>query len=60
MWAFTHAHAEKTVTFVDLCGHERYLKTTIFGLTGLLPDYGLVIVGGGLGGGSSRGHASST
>ena len=24
--------SEKTVTFIDLCGHEKYLKTTIFGL----------------------------
>ena len=26
--------SSKLVTFVDLCGHERYLKTTVFGLTG--------------------------
>ena len=35
----------RIVTFCDLAGHERYLKTTIAGLTGLLPDYALVIVG---------------
>lgn len=29
----------------DLCGHEKYLKTTIFGLTGLQPDYCMVLVG---------------
>ena len=28
------------MTFVDLCGHERYLKTTVFGLTGAVPDFG--------------------
>lgn len=49
MWSFCHAHSEKTITFVDLCGHERYLKTTIFGLMGLLPDYGMVIVGANMG-----------
>lgn len=49
MWTFCHTHSDKTITFVDLCGHERYLKTTIFGLTGLLPDYGMVIVGANMG-----------
>ncbi|KAA1118188.1 hypothetical protein PGT21_033147 [Puccinia graminis f. sp. tritici] len=28
--------AAKVVSFIDLAGHERYLKTTIFGLTGSL------------------------
>ena len=32
------------VTFVDLAGHERYLKTTMFGLTGYAPDYAMLIV----------------
>ncbi len=31
-------------TLVDLCGHEKYLKTTLYGLTGLFPDYGILIV----------------
>jgi GTPase len=35
----------RVITFVDLAGHERYLKTTILGLSGLLPDYALVMVG---------------
>jgi len=30
---------------VDLCGHEKYLKTTIFGLTCIKPDFAVVIVG---------------
>lgn len=34
----------KTITFVDLAGHEKYLKTTIKGLTGLNPDYALLVV----------------
>lgn len=29
---------------MDLCGHEKYLKTTIFGLVGLCPDYAVVVV----------------
>ncbi|MFX1513753.1 MAG: GTP-binding protein, partial [Promethearchaeota archaeon] len=36
--------SHKTLTFLDLAGHERYLKTTIFGLTGLQPDYALLVV----------------
>ena len=41
----------KTITYndhnlilVDLCGHEKYLKTTLFGITGYFPDYGILIV----------------
>ncbi len=34
----------KTITFIDLAGHERYLKTTIFGLASSNPDYAMLIV----------------
>ena len=34
---------------MDLCGHEKYLKTTIFGLTGLIPDYAMIIIGANMG-----------
>ncbi|MCH8908165.1 MAG: elongation factor 1-alpha, partial [Candidatus Heimdallarchaeota archaeon] len=34
----------KTITFHDLAGHKKYLKTTIFGLTGLTPDFAMLIV----------------
>ena len=27
-----------------MCGHEKYLKTTMFGLTGLIPDYALIVI----------------
>ncbi|KAI7839256.1 hypothetical protein COHA_006954 [Chlorella ohadii] len=37
--------ASKVVTLVDLAGHERYFKTTAYGLTGHLPDYACLIVG---------------
>jgi GTPase len=37
------------LTFLDLCGHEKYLKTTMFGLVGLLPDYSMIIVGANMG-----------
>ena len=35
----------QVVTLVDLAGHERYFKTTAYGLTGHLPDYACLIVG---------------
>lgn len=34
---------------MDLCGHEKYLKTTMFGLVGLMPDYAMIIVGANMG-----------
>lgn len=39
------ADAAKLISLVDLAGHERYFKTTAFGLTGHLPDYACVLVG---------------
>eukprot|EP00439_Symbiodinium_sp_Y106_P054833 s6859_g7.t1 len=38
------SQSERLVTFSDLCGHEKYLKTTIFGLVGQCPDYTMIIV----------------
>ena len=35
----------RTVSFVDLAGHEMYLKTTIHGLTSSYPDVAIVCVG---------------
>jgi GTPase len=35
----------KLINFIDLAGHERYLKTTIFGLTGFAPDYAMLMIG---------------
>lgn len=37
------------ITFLDLCGHEKYLKTTMFGLVGLMPDYAMIVVGANMG-----------
>lgn len=36
---------KKIVSFIDLAGHEKYLKTTVYGCTGMFPDYGLLIIG---------------
>ncbi|KAJ3299550.1 GTP binding protein [Borealophlyctis nickersoniae] len=42
--------AAKIVTFLDTCGHPKYQKTTISGLTGHAPDYACLIVGANAGG----------
>lgn len=37
---------EQSVIFIDLCGHRKYLKTTLFGIMGYYPDYAILIIGG--------------
>lgn len=37
------------ITFIDLAGHEKYLKTTIHGVTGHYLDYALILVGANMG-----------
>ena len=39
-----NANSRKTITLLDLAGHERYLKTTILGLTRFLPDYAMCVI----------------
>jgi GTPase len=48
-WKEVVTHSHKIISLVDLCGHEKYLKTTINGLTGLDPDFGCVVVGANMG-----------
>ncbi len=48
-WTQIATSSKKIVTFLDLCGHEKYLKTTMFGLVGLLPDYSMIVVGANMG-----------
>lgn len=43
-WVQIMQQSRQLVTFIDLCGHEKYLKTTIFGLVGLCPDYAMIVV----------------
>lgn len=43
-WKEIVEKSSKIITLVDLCGHERYLKTTVFGMTGSQPDYSCLIV----------------
>jgi GTPase len=37
--------SRRIITAVDLCGHEAYLRTTLYGITAHRIDYGLVIAG---------------
>ena len=48
-WAQVVKEADRSVTLIDLCGHEKYLKTTVFGLTGMCPDFCVVVVGANMG-----------
>src|SRR5438046_334395 len=41
--------SHKIVQLIDLCGHEKYLKTTMFGLSGLFPHYAMLVVGANMG-----------
>eukprot|EP01065_Artemidia_motanka_P047991 TRINITY_DN7638_c0_g1_i1.p1 TRINITY_DN7638_c0_g1~~TRINITY_DN7638_c0_g1_i1.p1 ORF type:complete len:772 (+),score=240.78 TRINITY_DN7638_c0_g1_i1:129-2444(+) len=34
----------KVFTLYDLAGHERYLKTTVLGMTGTAPDYACIVI----------------
>ena len=37
------------VTFIDLAGHEKYLRTTLHGITGHNIDYAMILVGANMG-----------
>lgn len=43
-WVKICERSTKVITFIDLAGHERYLKTTVFGMTGHAPDFGMLMV----------------
>jgi GTPase len=34
----------RAITFIDLCGHEKYFKTTANGVCGYYPDYSFVMI----------------
>ena len=48
-WEEICKKAAKVVSFIDLAGHERYFKTTLYGLSGCAPDYVMLMVGGNAG-----------
>lgn len=43
-WDGICGRSSKLVSFLDLAGHERYLKTTAFGMAGGAPDYVMLMV----------------
>lgn len=45
-WTKICERSSKVITFIDLAGHEKYLKTTVFGMTGHLPDFCMLMVRG--------------
>jgi small GTP-binding protein len=48
-WSEVMARTRKVVSLIDLCGHEKYLKTTMLGMVGMVPDYVMIVVGANLG-----------
>lgn len=44
-WEAISIQAAKIVSFIDLAGHEKYLKTTLYGLTSGAPSCVILIVG---------------
>jgi GTPase len=43
-WEEIGKHAAKVISFSDLAGHERYLRTTVFGMLSSSPNYCLLMV----------------
>ena len=48
-WPEIIKDSSKVISFYDLCGHEKYLSTTILGLTSSFPDICLILVGANMG-----------
>lgn len=57
-WTKICEKSSKVITFIDLAGHEKYLKTTVFGMTGHLPDFCMLMVRREGGGGENAGAPS--
>ncbi|CAF1139779.1 unnamed protein product, partial [Didymodactylos carnosus] len=41
--------SSKIITFIDLAGHHKYMKTTVFGLAAHLPDFAMLVINGSTG-----------
>lgn len=48
-WPEIISRSSKVITFFDLCGHEKYLKTTIRGMTSQFPDLAIITIGANMG-----------
>ncbi|CDW91120.1 gtp-binding protein 1-like [Stylonychia lemnae] len=49
IWPEIVEGSSKVIQLIDLCGHEKYLRTTMFGLSGLYPQYSMLVVGANMG-----------
>jgi GTPase len=36
---------DNAITFIDLCGHEKYLKSTVLGLSNSFSDHSMLVIG---------------
>ncbi|KAJ2008821.1 hypothetical protein GGI04_000961 [Coemansia thaxteri] len=43
-WDAVCSRSSKLISFLDLAGHEKYLKTTVFGMAGGAPEYVMLMV----------------
>src|SRR3989338_5811308 len=48
-WSEIVDKSSKICTFMDMAGHEKYLKTTVYGMTGNIPDYVCLVIGANIG-----------
>jgi len=48
-WPEIVRNSSKVITFYDLCGHEKYLRTTIYGFSSSYPDYAMIMIGANMG-----------
>ena len=43
-WKDIASQSDHVITFLDLCGHEKYLKTTMYGISALMPHYAIILI----------------
>ena len=48
-WKEIASQSDHVITLLDLCGHEKYLKTTMYGVSALLPHYAVILIGTNMG-----------
>lgn len=48
-WKEITSQSDHVITLLDLCGHEKYLKTTMYGISALLPHYAIILIGTNMG-----------
>lgn len=48
-WKEIASQSDHIITFLDLCGHEKYLKTTMYGISAYAPHYAIILIGTNMG-----------